>query len=105
MDEAIEFLRLKSANWRAESLHPFLYTHMWWHLALLHCERRSFADALRIFDERLWFDADAAMRGDPQVQLNALNLLWRLETRGQRADAKPRWANVMDACRGVTLPM
>merc|ERR1719193_25457 len=77
LDEAIEFLEARSHAWSAEHLHPFLYTHCWWHLALLLCEKRRYEDALRIFGERLWAEQDAHMRGDPQVQLNALNLLWR----------------------------
>ena len=34
-----------------EALHPFLYTHCWWHLSLLHCERGNYDDCLAIFDE------------------------------------------------------
>eukprot|EP00928_Gymnodinium_smaydae_P007457 TRINITY_DN12679_c0_g1_i1.p1 TRINITY_DN12679_c0_g1~~TRINITY_DN12679_c0_g1_i1.p1 ORF type:complete len:476 (-),score=127.73 TRINITY_DN12679_c0_g1_i1:90-1517(-) len=106
LDEALEFLQERSANWGAEALHPFLFTHCWWHLSLLHCEKRSFEDAYRIFDERLWPDsAEGAERGkDPQVQLNALNLLWRLETRGESSSTRPRWRKVLDGCRGISLP-
>ncbi|CAE8601805.1 unnamed protein product, partial [Polarella glacialis] len=56
-------------------------------------------------DERLWPETPEASERekDPQVQLNALNLLWRLETRGE-ATARPLWAKVLRGCRGVTLP-
>ena len=37
--------------WNLEALHPFLYTHCWWHLSLLHCERGNYDDCLAIFDE------------------------------------------------------
>jgi len=104
LDEAIEFLESRSSSWSAEALHPFLYTHCWWHLSLLHCEKRSYAKALEIFDERLWSEKDAEMRSDPQVQLNALNLLWRLDTRGQMEETRPRWKQVLAGCCGVTLP-
>lgn len=104
LDDAVEFLESKSASWKAGELHPFLYTHNWWHLSLLRTEKRDFTGALQIFDERLWTEEHAEMKADPQVQLNALNLLWRLETRGQREATLPRWKQVLDGCRGTTLP-
>lgn len=104
LDDAIEFLESRRSMWSATELHPFLYTHNWWHLALFYCEQRNFGEAVRIFDQRLWADEDAAMRTDPAVQLNALGLLWRLETRGEAALARPRCLKVLQACKGVTLP-
>jgi len=104
MDDAIEFLKSRSPTWNSTALHPFLYTHNWWHLALLYCERRDYTNSLKIFDERLWADSDSEMRVDPQVQLNALNLLWRFETRGQSEAAQARWAKVLEGCEGLTLP-
>lgn len=104
-DDAVEFLEARAAtgSWDVEKLHPFLYTHCWWHLALLYCERRDFALVWKIFDEQLWPTAPERS-SDPQVHLNALNLLWRLETRGQSETTRDRWANVLTACRGITLP-
>lgn len=105
LDDALEFLQSRSGNWMKEELHPFLYTHCWWHLALLHCESRAFKPAIAIFDEHLWPDGPGGREqgSDPQVQLNALNLLWRLETRGHEP-AKSRWRRVLDGCRGLSLP-
>lgn len=104
LDEALEFMLARSSRWSASALHPFLYTHNWWHLSLIYCEKREVDEALRIFDARLWAEEDAAMRADPQVQLNALNLLWRLATRGASAAIGGRWAAVLTACEGITLP-
>jgi len=104
MDEAIEFLEERCKMWSAEALHPFLYTHNWWHLSLLYCENRDFDDATRVFDDHLWAEADAPLRLDPQAQLNALNLLWRLETRGKVEISRPRFPLVLAACEGLTLP-
>mmetsp|Transcript_81067 Transcript_81067/g.194481 ORF Transcript_81067/g.194481 Transcript_81067/m.194481 type:complete len:454 (-) Transcript_81067:14-1375(-) len=105
LEEAEKFLKQRSGTWLKEALHPFLYTHCWWHLALLHCERRNFEASLAIFDERLWPEGPAGLEqgAEPQVQLNALNLLWRLESREQ-ASALPRWARVLEGCRGLSLP-
>jgi len=104
LDEALEFLQERSVRWGAADLHPFLYTHNWWHMSLLHCERRDAKAALEIFDTRLWADANMEMRSDPQVQLNALNLLWRLATRGESQAVGGRWTAVLSACEGTTLP-
>merc|ERR1712217_376182 len=64
----------------------------------------GYLEAIKIFDEHLWSPEHQEMRTDPQVQLNALGLLWRLATRGQGETNRGRWKAVLDACRGVTLP-
>mmetsp|Transcript_41902 Transcript_41902/g.99772 ORF Transcript_41902/g.99772 Transcript_41902/m.99772 type:complete len:464 (+) Transcript_41902:57-1448(+) len=106
LDDAMSFMKKRSETWPKEDLHPFLYTHCWWHLALLYTESRNFEPALAIFDERLWPEGPegVAQGGDPQVQLNALNLLWRLETRQQAEAAEPRWRRVLQGCKGLSLP-
>lgn len=103
LEDAERFLKERSSTWSKEALHPFLYTHCWWHLSLLHCERGNYDDCLAIFDERLWPEGSEGEQGtDPQVQLNALNLLWRLELR--QASIKPRWQRVLEGCKGLSLP-
>mmetsp|Transcript_42168 Transcript_42168/g.90584 ORF Transcript_42168/g.90584 Transcript_42168/m.90584 type:complete len:464 (-) Transcript_42168:305-1696(-) len=104
IDDSLEFLESRSSTWNAETLHPFLFTHNWWHLALVYTEKRNFEKALSIFHEQLWTDKNKEMQKDPQVQLNALNLLWRLDTRGKQEVTKPLWAQVIDGCAGTTLP-
>ncbi|CAE7295894.1 TTC38 [Symbiodinium pilosum] len=106
LDDAMSFMKERSRTWPKEDLHPFLYTHCWWHLALLYTESGDFEPAIAIFDERLWPEGPEGLSqgGDPQVQLNALNLLWRLETRRQADLAGPRWRRVLEGCRGLSLP-
>ncbi|CAE7614577.1 Ttc38 [Symbiodinium natans] len=36
LEDAMSFMKERCATWAKEDLHPFLYTHCWWHLALLH---------------------------------------------------------------------
>lgn len=103
MDEAVEFLEAKCSQWSATDLHPFLYTQCWWYLALFRTERREYGKALQIFDSHLWAPEHVALRTDPQVQLSALGLLWRFETRGQKEAALLRWKKVLESCRGTTL--
>eukprot|EP00435_Cladocopium_sp_Y103_P058940 s528_g20.t3 len=110
LEDAERFLKERSSTWSKEALHPFLYTHCWWHLALLHCERGNFDEgewgAIKSMpQERLWPDGPAGLEQgkDPQVQLNALNLwlgfalsqLWRLELR-QDGHFLPRWQRVLE---------
>ena len=90
--EAIDFLSARSSRWRREAWHPFLFTHLWWHLALLHAEEGHADAALQIYDDVLWTGADA---GEMEVQLNAIGLLVRLHVRGVQGLA-PRWEAVLD---------
>mmetsp|Transcript_22290 Transcript_22290/g.56338 ORF Transcript_22290/g.56338 Transcript_22290/m.56338 type:complete len:459 (-) Transcript_22290:303-1679(-) len=63
-------------------LHVFLYTHFFWHLGVAYVEAQEWEKANRLFRDRLWgcfVDArDEVRLKDPQVQLNALGLAWRL---------------------------
>merc|ERR1712151_63597 len=70
LDDLLEYLLEKSGSWSIENLHPSLYSHLWWHVALAHCERREFAEAITIFDERLWTNAPTLVRADPRGQSN-----------------------------------
>jgi len=98
--EATELLEARAPGWRRARWHPFLFTHLWWHLALLHAEAGEARRALVIFDEVLWGRCAAeAGPGQPgeqeeeqeeehdqtdlEVQINALGLLARLQVRGE----------------------
>ena len=94
--EAIRMMRERCDGWRREAWHPFLFTHLWWHLALLHAEEGEAEAALDIFDRVLWTGADAS---DLEVQINALGLLARLHVRGV-GELRPRWDSVCDAMQG-----
>jgi hypothetical protein len=70
------------------------YTHLWWHLAILYLKKPMLASgsgpwigkARWAFEKRLWPKGGQnnplireVFHKDPQVQINALGLLWRLE--------------------------
>ena len=76
-------------------MHPFLFTHLWWHLALLETEEGRSTAALNVFDTQLWADDTH----DLEVQVNALGLLVRLHVR--MVDVGDRWDKVVAACEGA----
>jgi len=105
MEDAIEFMESRATAWSDASLEPEMLAQWFGHLALLHCESREFDKVLQVFDEQLWPQSSVAeVHSNPQVQLIALSVLWRLETRGASEVARSRWAAVLAKCRGVTLP-
>eukprot|EP00850_Spirogloea_muscicola_P006546 SM000031S11555 [mRNA] locus=s31:338099:342522:+ [translate_table: standard] len=88
------------------------YTHNWWHVALCHLERGApghLQAVLEIYDTHLWAATALATTdngayaatnraGDkscPQDQLNALDLLLRLDLRGHDAYVDERIAGVI----------
>ncbi len=93
--EAADFLRGRAPGWRRSHMHPFLFTHLWWHLALLETEEGRSAAALDVFDTQLWADETH----DLEVQVNALGLLVRLHVR--KVDVGDRWDKVVAACAGA----
>jgi len=105
LEDAIEFMESRTTAWNRESLEPEIFAQWFGLLAVLHCESREIDKSLQVFDDQLWPQSSAAeLHSNPQVQLAALSLLWRLETRGASEVARPRWATVLAKCRGVTLP-
>ena len=71
----------------------FIRDHNWWHAALFRLTLGREAEALAIYDERLW----GAWPEFPQEQIGAVSMLWRLELRG--VDVGSRWAPVLDEVR------
>eukprot|EP01065_Artemidia_motanka_P034968 TRINITY_DN42945_c0_g1_i1.p1 TRINITY_DN42945_c0_g1~~TRINITY_DN42945_c0_g1_i1.p1 ORF type:complete len:410 (+),score=138.49 TRINITY_DN42945_c0_g1_i1:58-1287(+) len=94
--DAVKFLRERSTAWKREELHPFLFTHNWWHLALVLLEGGDVDAAVRIFDEVLWKED----KSDPEVQINAIGLLLRLDVRQRSEIVTPRNADVAKAMSG-----
>lgn len=84
--EAIAWLAPRSARWSRCS--SFLYTHNWWHLALLHLEQGDTGAALALYDRRVW----GVRKAYCQDQANAVSLLARLSLAG--VDVGPRWAEL-----------
>ncbi|CAD7961841.1 unnamed protein product [Amoebophrya sp. A120] len=92
-------------NYTTENLHIFLYTHFWWHLGVTYAEIGKLDETERILKTRVWDcfgsqeEEETAgkpraqapktdFRKDPQVQLNALGLMWRLAQRFSTTSAE-----------------
>ncbi len=71
----------------------FIRDHNWWHAALFRLALGLNAEAISIFDRRLW----GAWPEFPQEQIGAISMLWRLELRG--ADVGARWAPIVEQVR------
>ncbi|KAF4668544.1 hypothetical protein FOL47_002963, partial [Perkinsus chesapeaki] len=113
--DAIEFFEKYHQSWetRRDMLHPFIYTHCFWHWALVLVETGDLRGALRIFDTNLWWKGREASEGmftadnlmDEQVLVNALGLLWKLQSRQaddvSPIDLKPRWKSVASVARAA----
>jgi len=83
IEEGIVFLEERSAGW--EHLTSFMYTHLWWHLALFYLAENRVDEALEIYDQHCW----GRERSFSQDQVGAVSLLVRLELAG--ADVGQRW--------------
>jgi hypothetical protein len=87
--EGLDWMSGHAAHW--DRCSSFMYTHNWWHTALLHLDRDDGAGALRLFDDRVW----GVRKTYVQDQVNAVALLSRLELRGVDVGAR-RWRDVAD---------
>jgi tetratricopeptide (TPR) repeat protein len=86
VEEGIAFLEPLRAGWGR--FISFLYTHLWWHLALFYLAEGRFAEALEIYDQDVW----AKDKSFSQDQIGAVSLLARLEFAG--ADVGGRWVEL-----------
>jgi hypothetical protein len=86
MQEGVAFLSEMSDTW--ESCNSFMYTHLWWHLALFLIDLDRTDEALALYDKRVW----GVWKEFSEDQINAISLLARLELRG--VDVGERWADV-----------
>lgn len=84
--EGAAFLESASAGWNG--LISFMYTHLWWHLALFYLSRGRDTEALAIYDDHCW----SQEREVSQDQIGAVSLLARLEFAG--IDVGERWGVV-----------
>ncbi|WP_422001007.1 hypothetical protein [Reyranella sp.] len=89
--EGVAFLESMADTW--EGCNSFMYTHNWWHLALLLIDLDRTDEALDLFDRRIWGIAPDFC----EDQINAVSLLARLELRG--IDVGGRWRAVADHLR------
>ena len=84
--EGTAFLEASSPGWNG--LVSFMYTHLWWHVALLYLARGRDAEALACYDEHCW----SQQRDVSQDQIGAVSLLTRLEFAG--IDVGDRWTEL-----------
>jgi tetratricopeptide (TPR) repeat protein len=86
VDEGIAWMTGLADTW--EHCNSFMYCHNWWHTALFHLDRDSHAEALALYDTRIW----GRLKEYSQDQIGAVSMLARLELRG--VDVGQRWQDV-----------
>lgn len=87
--ECRDWLEEHKSTWT--NLNSFMYTHLWWHLALCYIEVGEQGRALDIYDNHIW----GIHKDFVQDQVNAASMLWRLALRSVDVGAE-RWADVAD---------
>ena len=75
VDKGTAWLAESSATWAPDS--GFAY-HNWWHLALLHLDRREFTEVLRLYDTKVRPNNTSVIL----EMIDASALLWRLRLEG-----------------------
>jgi len=84
LDEGLAFMQEVSDTWAG--LNSFMLTHNWWHVALFLIDLGREAEALALYDGRVW----GVEKAYSQDQVGAVSLLARLELAG--LDVGPaRW--------------
>lgn len=86
IEEGLTWMQGLSPTW--DRCSSFIYTHNWWHTALLLLDLGDHRAALDLYDNRVW----GYRKGHVQDQVNAVSLLARLELAG--VDVGDRWADV-----------
>lgn len=84
--EGLEWLLRHAPRWARCS--SFMFTHNWWHVALLHLALGDGDAALALYDQRVW----GVRKTYVQDQVNAVSLLARIEQHG--VDVGPRWSDL-----------
>jgi tetratricopeptide (TPR) repeat protein len=95
IDEGIEFLEARVADWAPENAFAF---HNWWHLALYQLDRGRTDRVLELYDQAIY-----PTPSDMSLQLvDATALLWRLHLGG--VDVGTRMARLADVWEGKLEP-
>jgi len=89
--EGARWLNHCAHTWEPKGV--FIREHNWWHAALFRLALGREAEAIEIFDARLWGEWPEF----PQEQIGAVSMLWRLEMRG--VEIGVRWAPVVAEAR------
>ena len=82
VEEGIDWLRKHESAW---SVNTSVAIHCWWHVALLHLQRKDTQRALAIYDERVRHRPPATMSD----LIDASSLLWRVSL--QQRHVGERW--------------
>lgn len=78
IDEGIDWLTSRSADWSPAHGSNMFAPHNWWHLALFHLDRGEFDRVLELFDARLMGpQSDMTL-----VLIDCTAMLWRLRLEG-----------------------
>jgi tetratricopeptide (TPR) repeat protein len=88
IDEGAQFLEDAADTW--SGLNSFMFTHIWWHLALFYLSQGRNSEALKAYDEHCWGIA----KNYSQDQVGAVSLLARFEIAG--IDVGSRWTDLGD---------
>ncbi|HUE11485.1 MAG TPA: tetratricopeptide repeat protein [Steroidobacteraceae bacterium] len=88
IDEGAGFLEGVADTWT--DLNSFMFTHIWWHLALFYLSQGRGSSVLDIYDRRCWGIA----KDYSQDQIGAVSLLARMEIAG--IDVGTRWRDLGD---------
>ncbi|VTU36480.1 tetratricopeptide repeat protein [Variovorax sp. PBL-E5] len=86
LSEGLDFMQGVSDTW--VGLNSFMVTHNWWHVALFLIDLGRDAEALAVYDERVW----GVVKDYSQDQIGAVSLLARFELAG--IDVGTRWQDL-----------
>lgn len=86
-DQGLRWMEAQAPSW--DRCSSFMFTHNWWHTAVLHIALGQPARALELFDERVW----GVRKTHVQDQINAISLLSRLDMHGL-GDTDRRWRDI-----------
>lgn len=88
IDSGALFMEDASDTW--SDLNSFIFTHLWWHLALFYLSQGRENEALKLYDEHCW----GISKSYSQDQVGAISLLARFEIAG--IDVGPRWEDLAE---------
>ena len=91
-DEGISFLENLSSYWN--DCNSFIYTHNWWHIALLYLRIKDIDTVFNIFDKHLW-NSPNSDNSYSQDQAGAISLLIRL--RVNNINVEKQWEEVLSS--------
>lgn len=89
--DGIAWIESLAPHWDSSNFFRF---HLWWHLALLHWGEENHAEALRLYDARVWGEGSS----ENLSLCNDISLLARFELAG--VDVGERWGAAAAVVRG-----